>query len=177
MLDGIENTGADGPIGHFFLFNLTSLRPETRLMMTNYLIQTLLGLISTSVLRFHFDDSNHLTKVLTVSHLMPILLSVVGLPRDVVNYAIHLSLLVPSVLVGIAVYSVFGGGIRVIANSLRTKRFKSLVIFGYSLLIKLELDFRQFVNNFGLNTFLEAEWTRIKVPNLLRTFWLTRSVT
>ena len=25
-----------------------------------------------------------------------------------------------------------------------------------------------------MNTFLETEWTRIRVPSLLRTFWLTR---
>ena len=33
---------------------------------------------------------------------------------------------------------------------------------------------RQFVLNFGFNTFLEAEWVRLRIPSLLRTFWLTR---
>ena len=33
---------------------------------------------------------------------------------------------------------------------------------------------RQFIANFGLNTFLEAEWARLRIPSLLRTFWLTR---
>jgi hypothetical protein len=33
---------------------------------------------------------------------------------------------------------------------------------------------RQLVANFGLNTFLENEWERLRVPSLLRTFWLAR---
>ena len=33
---------------------------------------------------------------------------------------------------------------------------------------------RQFIANFGFNTFLEAEWVRLRIPSLLRTFWLTR---
>ena len=33
---------------------------------------------------------------------------------------------------------------------------------------------RQFIVNFGFNTFLEAEWVRLRIPSLLRTFWLTR---
>ena len=33
---------------------------------------------------------------------------------------------------------------------------------------------RQFITNFGFNTFLEAEWVRLRIPSLLRTFWLTR---
>ncbi len=33
---------------------------------------------------------------------------------------------------------------------------------------------RQFIANFGLNTFIETEWVRLRVPSLLRTFWLTR---
>ena len=42
-------------------------------------------------------------------------------------------------------------------------------LFGHSCRTK-----RQYIANFGLNTFLETEWTRIRVPSLLRTFWLTR---
>ena len=33
---------------------------------------------------------------------------------------------------------------------------------------------RQFIINFGINTFVEAEWVRLRIPSLLRTFWLTR---
>jgi hypothetical protein len=33
---------------------------------------------------------------------------------------------------------------------------------------------RQFISNFGLNAFVESEWVRLRVPSLLRTFWLTR---
>ena len=33
---------------------------------------------------------------------------------------------------------------------------------------------RQFILNFGINTFVEAEWVRLRIPSLLRTFWLTR---
>jgi E3 ubiquitin-protein ligase RNF139 len=33
---------------------------------------------------------------------------------------------------------------------------------------------KQFIMNFGLNTFLEAEWVRMRIPSLLRTFWLSR---
>lgn len=33
---------------------------------------------------------------------------------------------------------------------------------------------QEFVQNFGIHTFLETEWNRLRVPTLLRTFWLSR---
>lgn len=41
--------------------------------------------------------------------------------------------------------------------------------------VSLYIEKRNFVNNFGLNTFLEAEWARLRVPAVLRTFWLSRA--
>ena len=42
-------------------------------------------------------------------------------------------------------------------------------------IVSLYIEKRNFVNNFGLNTFLEAEWARLRVPAVLRTFWLSRA--
>ena len=47
-----------------------------------------------------------------------------------------------------------GGALRSVMQSMRAKK--------------------QFILNFGFNTFLEAEWVRLRIPSLLRTFWLTR---
>jgi len=33
---------------------------------------------------------------------------------------------------------------------------------------------RENINNFGLNTFIESEWVRLRVPTVLRYFWLSR---
>ena len=30
---------------------------------------------------------------------------------------------------------------------------------------------RENINNFGLNTFIESEWVRLRVPSVLRYFW------
>ena len=42
-------------------------------------------------------------------------------------------------------------------------------------IVSLYIEKRNFVNNFGLNTFLEAEWARLRVPAVLRTFWISRA--
>jgi len=44
----------------------------------------------------------------------------------------------------------------------------------YSSMVILYLNKRDFMNNFGLNTFLETEWGRLRVPTVLRTFWVSR---
>ena len=41
-------------------------------------------------------------------------------------------------------------------------------------LCSLYLVKRQEILNYGLNTFLEAEWLRLQVPSVLRIFWLSR---
>ena len=33
---------------------------------------------------------------------------------------------------------------------------------------------RNFVTNYGLSALLETQWARLKVPNVLRTFWILR---
>ena len=51
---------------------------------------------------------------------------------------------------------------------------KLIKLLNFSSVIQTVSVKRQFVANFGLNTFLETEWVRLRVPSLLRTFWLAR---
>ena len=86
--------------------------------------------------------------------LSPNLFAMCSVPRDVLDMTIALSLVLPAGLTAYALWVVAGRGIVSTMQNVRTKR--------------------QYIANFGLNTFLETEWTRIRVPSLLRTFWLTR---
>ena len=93
-------------------------------------------------------------KAVAVSMLSPNLFAMCSVPRDVLDMTIALSLVLPAGLTACALWVVAGRGVVSTMQNVRTKR--------------------QYIANFGLNTFLETEWTRIRVPSLLRTFWLTR---
>ena len=86
--------------------------------------------------------------------LSPNLFALCGVPGDVLDLTVALSLVLPAGLTAFALWTVAGRAIASITQNVRAKR--------------------QYIANFGLNTFLETEWTRIRVPSLLRTFWVTR---
>ena len=130
----------------------------TRAIFLNYVVQALLGLLLGSILNFHYasprNNPNLLLKSLIVSMLSPNFFAMSGLPSDAVDLTVALSLLLPGALTAYALWSVIGRAVVAVMQNVKAKR--------------------QFVANFGLNTFLETEWQRIRVPALLRTFWITR---
>ncbi len=126
----------------------------TRAVMANYIVQMCLGLVFSFILRPHFGNKEFVTWAVTLSMLSPNLLALIGTPSDVYGLSSALSLLLPIIILTWVLYVVMGTAARSVASSLRAKR--------------------EFVANFGLNTFVEAEWTRLRVPSLLRTFWITR---
>ena len=137
---------------------VTDMALGPRAIVVNYLIQGVLGLLLGGLLTIHFspprDNPNMVLKVVAVSMLSPNLFAMCSVPRDVLDMTIALSLVLPAGLTAYALWVVAGRGIVSTMQNVRTKR--------------------QYIANFGLNTFLETEWTRIRVPSLLRTFWLTR---
>ncbi len=142
---------------HRILFSsslFSELALDTRAILANYLVQTALGLVLASVLRLHFDNKDLLTKVVTLSLVSPNVLAVINAPVPLVELAAFLSLVLPLMLTAMATYSVAGRTFHAVVATIKRKK--------------------QFVVNFGLNVFLEAEWTRLRVPALLRTFWLSR---
>jgi E3 ubiquitin-protein ligase RNF139 len=137
----------------------SSFALDSRAVVLNYVVQAAVGLMLGSILNFHYvspsSNPNLLMKSLVVSLLSPNFFAMYSaLPSDALDLSVALSLVLPSLLTLYALWSVLGSAIYVTMQSVKSKR--------------------QFVANFGLNTFLEAEWSRIRVPSLLRMFWLTR---
>ncbi|CAB4064834.1 RNF139 [Lepeophtheirus salmonis] len=58
--------------------------------------------------------------------------------------------------------------------SLSCASYLSCVYDSYLFFEKIYFLKGDFIHVFGINAFLEAEWTRLNVPVLLRTFWLIR---
>eukprot|EP00095_Tigriopus_kingsejongensis_P000282 snap_masked-scaffold816_size93094-processed-gene-0.5 protein:Tk00282 transcript:snap_masked-scaffold816_size93094-processed-gene-0.5-mRNA-1 annotation:"protein trc8 homolog" len=126
----------------------------SRASLLNYAVQPLLACLLASVLRGHFDRHDLLLQLLTLSGLGPNLWALAGGPPRGLPWVIRLALVLPSLCVLRVSVHVAGTVGRV--------------------LVKIYVNKREFVRNFGLNTFLETEWSRLQVPRLLRTFWLTR---
>lgn len=131
-----------------------SLSLDARAIVANYLVQTTLGLVLASVLKLHFDNRDLLAKVVTLSMLSPNVFAVLRVPPPVLDMTVFLSLVVPIMLTAVALGSVAGHAFQAVIHMYRRKR--------------------QLIHNFGLNVFLETEWNRLRVPSLLRTFWVTR---
>lgn len=127
---------------------------EMKAILVNYLIQPFLGFILSSILRLHFDNYDLLLKLVTASFMSPNIFAILGCSVDVIYLTTVLSLLLPLGCVLRVLWDICGHVFRFLQRIYQTKR--------------------QFVQNFGLNTFLETEWTRLRVPLLLRTFWITR---
>jgi len=136
--------------------DFTPLGLEARAVLANYLVQTSLGLFLAHVLKRHFaaEGRDLLTKLVTFSVLSPNVPAALGLPTEAVHASAVCSLALPAVLVAWAGANAVRAAFRHALGSYRRRR--------------------QILVNFGLNVFLEAEWVRLRVPVLLRTFWLSR---
>ena len=156
MLDSLDVEIVEDDDGFTLLPFLSKVN---RAIALDYLLQSSLGLVFSSLVRGEFDDNNNrddnlVMKSVLFSMLAPTVLAVFGLPPEAVGVAVKCSFLLPLALLVKVMYSAFGG----IFRMLRANVFEK----------------KQIIENFGWHTFLEGEWARLRIPSLLRTFWLTR---
>jgi len=130
--------------------------PFSRAVGLNYLLQTGLALALRRLVVVSGRVSYTAREYLTLVMLLPCLLALLQLPAPALALSSFLASLLPAALLGTSLGQQAGPLLQA--------------------LVSLYVEKRNFINNFGLNTFLEAEWGRLRVPAVLRTFWLSRAV-
>ncbi|RZC34577.1 TRC8 -like [Asbolus verrucosus] len=118
----------------------------------NYILQCFLSFIFVNI---HLGPRySILQKVLPLAFLAPSMLAILPVPSSVLNHLPVFSALLPLALVKFVLWSSIVPIIQILYN-------------GYS-------HARTFVSNFGMSALVETEWTRLNVPEVLRTFWMLR---
>jgi len=126
----------------------------SRAVAMNYLLQSSLALTLKRLLKVSGRLNHSTREYLSAVMILPCVLAMLSVPSPWLAFSAFASNILPAVLLGTSLGQQAG------------KVYSSLVI--------LYLNKRDFMNNFGLNTFLETEWGRLRVPTVLRTFWLSR---
>jgi E3 ubiquitin-protein ligase RNF139 len=155
LLDDFKN-------GSSILDNILSLNVEhlsknggvTFQIFQNYVLQCFLSFIFVNI---HLGPRySTLQKILPLTFLAPSMLTVLPVPSTLLNHMPVFSALLPLALVKFVLWSSVVPIIQTLYN-------------GYT-------HARTFVSNFGMSALVETEWTRLNVPEVLRTFWLLRVV-
>lgn len=132
--------------------NLMDPRGYAHLIIQNYLVQCLLTFIFVNI---HLGPRYPLLqKLLPVCFLTPSVLAVLPLPTLILPHTPVFGALLPLALVKFVLWASVVSVIQTVYN-------------GY-------LHARNFVSNFGMSALIEAEWIRLSVPEVLRTFWMLR---
>ena len=119
----------------------------------NILVQLSLACVMKRLLKLP-RDIPVTTESLALVMMSPGLLALASLPSEWISWAAIFSNLLPATLLGASLGQQAG-------------RLCGHLSFLYT-------SKRQNIHNYGLNTFIEAEWQRLKVPSVLRLFWLSR---
>lgn len=121
-------------------------------VVQNYLIQCLLTFVFVNI---HLGPRySLLQKLLPIAFLTPSILAVLPLPTSVLTHTPVFAALLPLALVKFVLWASIVTVIQTIYS-------------GY-------LHARNFISNFGMSALIEAEWLRLSVPEVLRTFWILR---
>jgi len=133
-------------------FNLDS--QFSRAVAMNYLLQSSLALTLKRLLKVtgHFTIS--IREYISAVMILPCVLAMVSVPSPWLAFSAFAANILPATLLCTSLVQQAG---KVCSN-----------------LATMYINKRDFINNFGLNTFLETEWGRLRVPTVLRTFWLSR---
>ena len=126
----------------------------SRAVAMNYLLQSSLALILKRLLKVSGRLNHSTRKYLSAVMILPCVLAMLSVPSSWLAFSAFAANILPAVLLGTSLGQQAG------------KVYSSMVI--------LYINKRDFLNNFGLNTFVETEWGRLRVPTVLRTFWLSR---
>lgn len=124
------------------------------IVLQSYLIQTVLSFVFVHV---HLGPRHSiLQKLLPVSFLAPSVLATLPLPSSFVGRSPVFAALLPLALLKYVLWSSVMAVVRTLCD-------------GY-------VYARNFVSNFGMAALVEAEWMRLGVPEVLRTFWVLRAL-
>lgn len=126
----------------------------SRAVAMNYLLQSSLALTLKRLLKVSGRLNHSTREYLSAVMILPCVLAMLSVPSSWLAFSAFAANILPAVLLGTSLGQQAG------------KVYSSMVI--------LYINKRDFLNNFGLNTFVETEWARLKVPTVLRTFWLSR---
>ena len=120
-------------------------------VIVNYCLQSSLASVLQRLLRVRGMLGALLTEHLSLSMVTPCLVSLLPLPAPLLLVSAWVSALPPAAALGISLGQQLHSMIQALSVMYNTKR--------------------EFINNFGLNTFIESEWVRLRVPSVLRYFW------
>lgn len=141
-------------ISNFNLRQLLEDRGWLYQVLENYVLQTILAFIFINI---HLGPRHStIQKLLPVSFLLPSFFSVLPVSETVLRYSPLLSALLPIFLTKFVIWSSFMS----ISNWLYA---------GY-------LQAKTVISNFGVSALVENEWLRLGVPEVLRTFWILRTL-
>ncbi|KAL1494796.1 hypothetical protein ABEB36_010336 [Hypothenemus hampei] len=141
----------------FHTFDLKNLLDERRWMypvLENYVLQTILAFIFINI---HLGPRySTIQKLLPVSFMIPSFFSLLPVPATFLKYSPIVSVILPIAIVKFVLWSSFMS----ISNSLYS---------GY-------IQAKTVASNFGVSALVENEWLRLNVPEVLRIFWLLRTI-
>jgi len=126
----------------------------SRAVAINYLLQSSLALTLKRLLKVSGHLTHSTREYLSAVMVLPCVLAMLSVPSSWLAFSAFAANILPAALLGTSLGQQAGTV--------------------YSSLVTMYVNKRDFVNNFGLNTFLETEWGRLRVPTVLRTFWLSR---
>lgn len=141
-------------ISNFNLSQLLEDRGWLYQVLENYVLQTILAFIFINI---HLGPRHStIQKLLPVSFLLPSFFSVLPVSETVLRYSPLISALLPIVLTKFLIWYSF-------------MSISNWIYAGY-------LQAKTVISNFGVSALVENEWLRLGVPEVLRTFWILRTL-
>lgn len=133
------------------LYNLTQ-HPYVIILLPNFLVQVFAAFL---FLNIHVGPRHpYLQNCLVVSFTGPSILALLPVPTYILEHAPLFASLAPLAVVKFVLWASILSIIGTVNDGF--------------------LYVRNFTSNFGLSALIEAEWVRLRVPEVLRTFWLIR---
>lgn len=123
-------------------------------VIQNYFVQCILTFIFVNI---HLGPRySFVQKLIPVSFMAPSVLAILPVPKSVLHHTPVFAALLPLALVKFVLWA----SVVSIVQTLYS---------GY-------MYAKNFISNFGLSALVEAEWLRLCVPEVLRTFWILRAL-
>lgn len=129
-------------------------RGSASLVLQNYFIQCVLTFIFVNI---HLGPRYAIIqKLLPVSFMAPSVLAVLPVPTSILHHIPVFAALLPLAVVKFVLWASILPVVHTLYN-------------GY-------MYARNYVSNMGMSALVEAEWVRLSVPEVLRTFWILRAL-
>lgn len=123
-------------------------------VIQNYFIQCILTFIFVNI---HLGPRHPIVqKLIPLSFMAPSILAILPVPKSVLHHTPVFAALLPLALVKFVLWVSVVSIVQTLYNG---------YMYG-----------KNFISNFGLSALVEAEWLRLCVPEVLRTFWILRAL-